>query len=619
MRSAQTPDLLERLRRATIGRYDVYAELGQGGMATVYLALDLALDRKVAIKVLNPTLATSADNVERFKREAKVAASLNHPNIIGIYAVGDDPELAYFVMKYIEGRALDSVVRESGAQSLPFVRGVIASAGKALHYAHTRGVVHRDVKPANFMLDKDGWLVVTDFGIAKMDDAKGLTLTGSVIGTPYYMAPEQFQGKPVTAAADQYALGVVAFELLTGRQPFAGETIGEVMKGHLFDPVPSLRSLRPDVPEHVESAVTRMLAKDAAERFPTLDDAVEAFGLVTPTQEQEVRTQIINLASSGAMQQPQISVPLSPAPLGRDRAEPKRESAAHSARTRSIAAHPAHTPPIAPPTPGAGGESHRMRTGILVTLALLIGGVAATAFLRPDLVTQARARLLGPPGVSADSTNLAGGQPLPVLPTDSASAGDSAQREQSLRDSLQREIAQALRDSIARVDSARRADSLVNLAAVQRADSIRRERARARTGAGVAIVPVPGGAGNRPSGSARQTIRDSLQARREARNAAQREQAVTPVDTAVPAPAPPLQIPSEMIYGRIYIGSRCEGAELSIEGGPQAQPISGLRNIEHISGPVRLRVRTRRGVPWDTAFTVEAGVQHRIGYRPVIC
>ncbi|HRN52975.1 MAG TPA: serine/threonine-protein kinase, partial [Gemmatimonadaceae bacterium] len=321
MKPAPTSQLFERLRQATLGRYDIYAELGQGGMATVFLALDLALDRKVAIKVLDPSLAISEENIERFRREAKVAASLNHPNIIGIHAVGDDPELAYFVMKYIEGRALDSVVREGGSQSVAFVKGVVVAAGKALHYAHQRGVVHRDVKPANFMLDKEGWLIVTDFGIAKRDDAHGLTLTGSIIGTPYYMAPEQFQGLPVTAAADQYALGVVAYELLTGRQPYAGATIGEVMKGHLFDPIPDVRVLRPDVPEQMEAAITKMLAKEPDERFASLEEAVAAFGHVTATQEQEIRTQIIHLAQSGAMLQPQISVPISPAPAVRPRAD----------------------------------------------------------------------------------------------------------------------------------------------------------------------------------------------------------------------------------------------------------------------------------------------------------
>lgn len=350
--SSGSDALLERLRRATVGHYDIYAELGAGGMATVYLALDLALDRKVAIKLLNPGLASDPDNIERFKREAEVNRLLwRHPNIITIYAVGDDPELAYFVMKYIEGRALDSVVREFGAQTLPFVRSVIVVAGKALHYAHTRGVVHRDVKPANFMLDKDGLLIVTDFGIAKMEDAKGLTVTGSLTGTPHYMAPEQFQGQAVTPASDQYALGVVAFELLTGRRPFEGTTLAEVMKGHLFDPIPSVRVLRPDVPESVEATISKMLAKEPLERFANLDEAVSAFGEVTSTQENEVRAQMMNLAL----------------------------------RPRSA------------PTPPQPREPRRPRSPwVIGVLALLVGGALATAALRSNLVNRLRPEMPSP-------------------------------------------------------------------------------------------------------------------------------------------------------------------------------------------------------------------------------
>jgi hypothetical protein len=434
--------LIERLRRATIGRYDIYAELGAGGMATVYLALDLALERKVAIKVLNPTLASSADNIERFKREAKVAASLNHPNIIGIIAVGDDPGLAYFVMKYVEGRALDSVVRDMGAQDIPFVRSVIGTVGKALHYAHSRGVVHRDVKPANFMLDKDGWLVVTDFGIAKIEDASGLTMTGSVIGTPYYMAPEQFQGKPVTAAADQYALGVVAFELLTGRQPFAGDTVAEVMKGHLFDPVPSVRALRPDVPEALEATITRMLAKDPAERFASLDDAVTAFGAVTGTQEREVRTQMINLAISGAMEKPQIHVPVSPSP---------------AVRARPQVSQVDRTLPMTGALPRP-----RSRVAWVVGFA----AVAALALFAAQWRRETTAPIAAPAPAS-DSAAV-----------DSAAA-ERERREREIRDSISAVVAATLRDSIAREDSlkriasARAADSAAD---VQAANQARRQR-----------------------------------------------------------------------------------------------------------------------------------------------
>lgn len=369
--------LIARLRRATIGRYDIYAELGSGGMATVYLALDLALDRKVAIKVLSPQLATAPDNVTRFRREAKTAAALDHPNIIGILAVGEDPSLAFFVMKYVEGRALDSVIQEEGAQSIPFVRSVIASAGHALHFAHQRGVIHRDVKPANLMLDLDGRVIVTDFGIAKHDDASALTITGSVIGTPYYMSPEQFNGQPVTGATDQYALGVVAFELLTGRQPYPGVTVGEVMRGHLFDPIPSVRSLRPDVPESLDAAVSRMLAKAPADRFASLEQAVHAITTDESRDAREARTEIIALARSGARQRPEIRVPLSPAPAVRPR------------------------PAAAPTVPLAAPRKRRRGLWLALALVLVLGAGAAAVGLRPDLVR------LGPWGARSTTSTVA--------------------------------------------------------------------------------------------------------------------------------------------------------------------------------------------------------------------
>ncbi|MBP7550259.1 MAG: serine/threonine protein kinase [Gemmatimonadaceae bacterium] len=469
--SSGTEPLIDRLRRAVIGRYDVYAELGQGGMASVFLALDLALDRKVAIKVMAPALMTSADNVERFKREAKVAAALNHPHIIGILAVGDDPELAYFVMKFVEGRSLDSVIRDEGPQSVPFVQSVIASAGKALHYAHTRGVIHRDVKPANFMLDQDGWLVVTDFGIAKQGDVKGLTVTGSLIGTPYYMSPEQFHGRPVSPAADQYALGIVAYELLTGTQPYTGDTVAEVMRGHLFDEVPDVRQARPEVPAEIAACISRMLAKEPEERFATLEDAVLAFGAISPTQEVQVRTQIIELARTGVMQQPQINVPLSPIPQVRTRpavTPPPRGSASVGARAGASAAQLAATTPVpgirpsrtdraaVPETRVSVPAPSRSRMPLIAALTLLVGVGGATAVLRPDL--------LGLGAASAIDTTAPA-----ALVVDSVALRDSLERA-----SLASAAAAATADSLARVDSIARADSVARVVAQAQADSVAR-------------------------------------------------------------------------------------------------------------------------------------------------
>src|SRR5260370_7900524 len=160
-------------------------------MATVYLAHDIALARKVAIKVMSPALFADAGFAERFKREARTAASLSHPNIIPIYAVQEGGRVLYFVMKFIEGRPPDASIKEVGALPIPMVQAIVNQVGSALGYAHKRHVVHRDVKPANIMVDSDGWAVVTDFGIAKVSEAHGLTMTGATVRTPYYMSPEQ--------------------------------------------------------------------------------------------------------------------------------------------------------------------------------------------------------------------------------------------------------------------------------------------------------------------------------------------------------------------------------------------------------------------------------------------
>src|SRR6267143_222237 len=200
------PDvLLETLRHATLGEYEILAELGHGGMATVYLAHDRPLDRKVAIKVLAPALFLMGEGmVERFKREARTAAALSHPHIIPIFAVKDSDQLMYFVMKYVSGRPLDSVIQEVGRLSIPMVQTILAHVGDALGYAHRHGVIHRDIKSANIMLDEEGWAVVTDFGIAKVVQAQGLTMTGVTVGTPTYMSPDQCATEELTGASDQY-------------------------------------------------------------------------------------------------------------------------------------------------------------------------------------------------------------------------------------------------------------------------------------------------------------------------------------------------------------------------------------------------------------------------------
>src|SRR5207244_4320085 len=280
---------------------EVLAELGRGGMATVYLAHDLALDRKVAIKVLAPALLLMGEGmVERFKREARTAAALSHPHIIPIYAVKESEHVLYFVMKYVQGRALDTVIRDVGTLPIPMVQTILAQVGDALGYAHRHGVIHRDIKSANIMLDEDGRAVVTDFGIAKVVQAEGLTMTGVTVGTPTYMSPEQCATRDVTGASDQYSLGVVAYEMLTGRLPFLGESTMAVMYAHFNERPRPVAELRPDCPPNLSAGVMRMLEKDPARRWPSMDDIVAVCGRPSLRHDDPVRGEMITLAKAGA-------------------------------------------------------------------------------------------------------------------------------------------------------------------------------------------------------------------------------------------------------------------------------------------------------------------------------
>ncbi|HET9708216.1 MAG TPA: Ig-like domain-containing protein [Gemmatimonadales bacterium] len=306
--------LIDELRRATLGDFDIARELGRGGMATVFEAHELALDRKVAIKVMSPALLSSGKGMaDRFKREARTAAKLSHPHIIPIYGVRESGRLLFFVMKYVDGKALDAIIKEHGALPIKMVQAVLAQAGAALDYAHRNGVVHRDIKPANIMIDTDGWAIVTDFGIAKVRESQNLTMTGATIGTPTYMSPEQCSAKEINGATDQYSLGITAYEMLTGRVPFDADSVMSLMWQHFHEPPPPLLERRPDCPPELARAVERMLAKKKEDRWPTLEEAIEAIG--TPPASDPIRQKMKAMARSGtAPEGTSPRTPLSPVP-----------------------------------------------------------------------------------------------------------------------------------------------------------------------------------------------------------------------------------------------------------------------------------------------------------------
>ncbi|HEV8510001.1 MAG TPA: serine/threonine-protein kinase [Gemmatimonadales bacterium] len=324
--------LLAALRRATLGEYEILAELGRGGMATVFLAHDLPLDRKVAIKVLAPALLLMGEGmVERFKREARTSAALSHPHIIPIYAVKESDRILYFVMKYVQGRALDTVIHDVGPLPIPMVQAILAQVGDALAYAHRHGVIHRDIKSANIMLDEEGWAVITDFGIAKVEEAQGLTMTGVTVGTPAYMSPEQCATCEVTGASDQYSLGVVAYEMLTGHLPFKSESTMSVMYAHYNAVARPVTELRPDCPPNLAAAVMQMLEKEPEDRWPTMDDVVAVCGRPSLRRDDPIRSEMITLAKAGpARLLPEMNVPTSPIALAKSRRRPAT-SAPHRA------------------------------------------------------------------------------------------------------------------------------------------------------------------------------------------------------------------------------------------------------------------------------------------------
>ena len=270
-----TQELQDRLARTLAGRYEVTRLLGRGGMALVFLAKDLVLERQVAIKVLPPDMSHDTKLIPRFQQEAKTAAKLDHPNIIPIYRVESEAGLDYFVMKYVTGNSLEQML-EQGPLPIDLARRVLREAALALGHAHKRGIVHRDVKPANIMLETDGRVVLTDFGISKaLEGGSGFTGTGAIIGTPHYMAPEQAKGLEVDGRADQYALAVVGHQILTGKQPFEGSSHSILYK-HVFEPPPRVFDTRPDAPSDMVAALDRALSKEPEKRFGTMEEFATA-------------------------------------------------------------------------------------------------------------------------------------------------------------------------------------------------------------------------------------------------------------------------------------------------------------------------------------------------------
>ena len=273
---------MDDLVNKTLGQFQITRELGRGGMAVVYEAYQPALQRKVALKVLPPSLAQD-DFVRRFQHEAIAAAGLRHPNIVTIYDVGSEDRYNYIVMEFLEGRPLSDVIRTGGSLPLARICKIIEQVAQALDYAHQHGFIHRDIKPSNVMLDQADHATLTDFGIARALTGTHLTQTGTLIGTPEYMSPEQVTGEEIDARTDVYSLGIVAYEMVTGQVPFSGTTASVLYK-QANTPPPPLRTHVPGVNPTVENVILRALAKRRDERYATAGQFAQALIAATASQ-----------------------------------------------------------------------------------------------------------------------------------------------------------------------------------------------------------------------------------------------------------------------------------------------------------------------------------------------
>ncbi|GAK10869.1 Stk1 family PASTA domain-containing Ser/Thr kinase [Geomicrobium sp. JCM 19039] len=254
------------------GRYELLDMIGGGGMANVYRAQDVILEREVAVKVLQPQYIHDEEFIRRFRREAQAATSLIHPNVVDIYDVGEEDQTFYIVMNYIGGSTLkDKIIGEG---SLPFteVLEIFDQLTAAISYAHEQGIVHRDLKPQNILIDHDGTVKVTDFGIARAVSAATITHTNSVLGSVHYLSPEQARGGHVTAQADVYALGIILYEMITGVLPFDADSAVSIALKHLQETIPNSKDFRPDVPESINNIIRKATAKDPLKRYASVQE-----------------------------------------------------------------------------------------------------------------------------------------------------------------------------------------------------------------------------------------------------------------------------------------------------------------------------------------------------------
>ncbi len=342
-------------------RYELDRKIGEGGMARVYRGRDLRLNRSVAVKVLHSQYANDTSFLPRFQHEAQAAANLHHPNIVDIYDVGQDQDIHYIVMEYIDGNDLKQEILRRGALPIAETIAIIAAVADGLDAAHRTGMVHRDIKPQNIVIGSDGQVKITDFGIAKSALSTAMTETGMTFGTADYLSPEQARGQAATARSDIYCLGITLYEALTGKLPFAGENAIAVAMKHVAEEPQPPRQLNPRIPPQLEALVLQTLEKDLEKRPASARELAQRLRSIRLSSEQE--TMISPAAVPGPHIQPQAPAVV-PAP-----------SSSHTAQRPVL--HPPPRPNSAPVAPKSGG----LGFGAFLIGLLVIGAVLGGIFL----------------------------------------------------------------------------------------------------------------------------------------------------------------------------------------------------------------------------------------------
>lgn len=367
-------------------RYEVQQRIGRGGMADVFLARDLLLDRAVAIKVLFPEFATDPAFVERFRREAQSAANLNHPNIVGVYDWGRSGNTYFMAMEYVQGRTLADIVKANGRLTAQQAADVAMEVAGALGFAHRNGVVHRDIKPANILIGAGGQVKVADFGIARALGSaveSNLTQAGAVMGTATYFSPEQAQGGQPDPRSDLYSLGIVLYEMVGGRPPFSGENPVSIAYKQVHDAPQPLNQLAPDVPRPFEAIVAKLLAKSPSVRYDTAEALRDDLRRFREGQPVLALTELLGAAGAGAA----AAAALDPAATVAVPATPTLSTPATTAlpRTQAITTTPAYDDGVDTQYyESSGGRWWIIAASVLAVIALVVGGILLYNALSSD-------------------------------------------------------------------------------------------------------------------------------------------------------------------------------------------------------------------------------------------